>query len=125
MPEVSRVSVRLTGIPLKYQGTHDSLCAYYAAAMLLCALRPEFEDQFEAAEVARDPLFANYPRRPFQRLESLVAAWTMNGANVHQVTEALNRACARSGNPAVTTAFAYRTVSRAESTVDIIRRQID
>jgi hypothetical protein len=93
--------------------------------MLLCALRPEFEDQFEAARIAQDPLFANYPRPTSQRLESLVATWIASGACLDRLTEALNRACTRAGKPGVTTTFIYRRVTRNESTVDLIHRQID
>ena len=64
------------------QGTHDSLCAYYAGAMLLCALKPEAEDDFEAAEVAEDPLFAHLPRRRGERLEAAVAEWIASGVRL-------------------------------------------
>ena len=69
-----RTTVRLLGIRLREQGTHDSFCAYYAAAMLLCALRPEFDDEFDATHVKRDPLFRNLPRRG-KSLDRAVADW--------------------------------------------------
>jgi hypothetical protein len=45
MPKYYR-SVELLGVPSYYQGTYDSLCTYYAAAMLLTTLHPEYHDFF-------------------------------------------------------------------------------
>jgi hypothetical protein len=117
-----RVSVRLAGIPLRHQGTHDSLCAYYAAAMLLCTLRPELEDQFDAAHVARDPIFGNLPRRRGQKLERLVADWIASGVHLDRVCAALNAACAKNG---VTTRYGFRSGNRVRGNVAFLREQID
>src|SRR5260370_36119060 len=88
----ARSTVRLTGIALRHQCSHDSLCAYYSAAMLLCALRPELEEQFDAAHVARDPLFANLPRRRRHSIESVAAAWLTAGVALPALTRALEAA---------------------------------
>jgi hypothetical protein len=111
--------VRLLGVPEKHQGTHDSLCAYYAAAMLLTALRPELEDDFDAAHVARDPIFAGLPRRNGQPIERRVSAWLAAGERLEAVCAALNRA----GAP--TTRFAFRYAARSAKTLALLERQID
>jgi hypothetical protein len=89
-----KITVRLTGITFRQQGTHDSLCAYYSAAMLLCALRPEFEEQFDAPRVDLDPLYANLPRRRGKTLERAVTDWLTAGVQLEQLCRALNTACA-------------------------------
>src|SRR5262245_23007338 len=116
-----RTTVRLLGLPLRHQGTHDSLCAYYAAAMMLCALRPELEDRFETTDVRDDPLFGHYPRRGRQRVESLVAGWMTAGAHLDRLARALDRACAHG----VETRFGYARRPRGRSTLDFLRAQID
>ena len=122
MAEVRRTTVRLTGIAQRSQGTHDSLCAYYAAAMLLCALRPEFDEQFEAAHVALDPLFGNLPRARGRSVERAVAEWLTAGVRLPTLCRALNRACAV--GPA-RSRFVYRRAGFGDDTVDFLRRQID
>jgi hypothetical protein len=113
--------VRLLGLPLRQQGTHDSLCAYYAAAMMLCALRPELEDGFEAGDVRADPLFGHYPRRGRQGIEALVASWIASGVHLDRLARALGRAC--SGEVRTKLAFARRPRSRA--TLELLCAQID
>lgn len=112
-----KVTVRLTGITLRQQGTHDSLCAYYSAAMLLCTLRPEFEDDFDAPRVALDPLYANFPRRRGKSLERLVSEWLTAGVQLEQLCRALNAACGgrtrfRFRKGAVTIAWLHEQVDR-------------
>jgi hypothetical protein len=119
----SRTTVRLAGIALRQQGTHDSFCAYYAAAMLLCSLRPEFEPLFEADHVSKDPLLANLPRRG--HLDRIVADWLTRGVHVSRVCQALNRACARSGVGTVRTRFAYRSFARSTDGAARLRRLVD
>ncbi len=111
-----KITVRLTGITLRQQGTHDSLCAYYSAAMLLCALRPEFEVQFDAPRVGLDPLYANLPRRRGKSLERLVADWLTSGVQLEQLCRALNTACAGR------TRFRF---TRGEITVDWLRQHVE
>jgi hypothetical protein len=91
---LTRETVRLVGVTLRTQGAHDSLCAYYAAAMLLCALEPALEDEFEAPTVAQDPLFGNLPRRRGERLEALVAEWIASGVRLERLCRAMNAAAA-------------------------------
>ncbi len=86
-----RTSVRLLGIRLREQGTHDSFCAYYSAAMLLCTLRPEFDDDFDAVHVRLDPLFSNLPRR--RSLDRVVAEWLTTGVRFGPLASSLNTAC--------------------------------
>src|SRR6185503_16699259 len=111
-----RVTVRLVGIVPRQQGTHDSLCAYYSAAMLLCALRPEFEEQFDAPEVRLDPLYANLPRRRGRTLERSVTDWLMSGVGLSSLCQALNAAC--DGR----TRFRFR---KGGVSVDFLHEQID
>src|SRR3954470_15062421 len=92
---MDRVTVRLTGIVLRQQGTHDSLCAYYSAAMMLCALRPEFEEQFDAPHVGLDPLYANLPRRRGGSLHRSVTEWLTSGVRLESLCRSLNSACKR------------------------------
>jgi hypothetical protein len=120
MPSSGRTQVRLIGVPHKHQGTHDSLCAYYAAAMMLTALRPELEDRFEAGDVREDPLFGHYPRGR-RRVDALVAEWIAAGVHLEKLTRALDRAC-RAG---VRTRFAYAAMPRTERTLSFLRAQID
>jgi hypothetical protein len=123
MPRLARrTTVRLTGIALRQQGSHDSLCAYYAAAMLLCALRPELDEQFDAARVADDPLFGNLPRPRGRTVERVAADWLTSGVRLRALCRALNRACA--GGPA-RTRFAFRSAGRGHDTVEFLRAQID
>jgi hypothetical protein len=117
-----RTTVRLTGIAQRSQGTHDSLCAYYSAAMLLCALRPEFDEQFDAAHVELDPLFGNLPRARGRSVESAVAEWLTSGVRLDALCRALNRAGA--AGPA-RTRFVYRRAPRSDETADFLRRQVD
>jgi len=118
----ARTSVRLVGVPPKHQGTHDSLCAYYAAAMMLSALRPELEDAFECGDVRKDPLFGHYPRRGKQRVDALVADWIVAGAHLPRLARALDRVC-RSAPPK--TRFAFSTRPRTSATLTFLEAQID
>jgi hypothetical protein len=120
MPRRQRRAVRLTGIALRHQGAHDALCAYYSAAMLLCALRPEFEDQFDAAEVAHDPLYAHLPRPRGRTLERAVADWLVSGVRLPSLCRALNAACARGP---VRTRFRFARADGA--TPGFLRAQVD
>jgi hypothetical protein len=115
---MKRTQVRLIGVPEKHQGTHDSLCAYYAAAMMLSALRPDLDERFEAGDVRDDPLFGHYPRGR-RRLDALVAEWIAAGAHLDRLARALDRVCGG------TTTFAYVQKPRSTHTLELLRRQID
>lgn len=88
-----RTTVRLTGIRLREQGTHDSFCAYYAAAMLLCTLRPEMDDDFDAVHVKNDPLFSNLPKPKGRSLERVVSEWLTTGVHFGPLARSLDKAC--------------------------------
>jgi hypothetical protein len=127
---IQRTTVRLTGIALRHQGSHDSLCAYYAAAMLLCALRPELEPAFEAPHVDGDPLFANLPRRRGRTTESVAAEWLASGVALAPLARALSRAAATtSGRAAATgnvrTRFVHRRAPVDGDTLAFLRAQVD
>ncbi len=91
--------------------------------MLLCALRPEFEDHFEADHVSKDPILSNLPRRG--RLDRAVADWLVAGVHIDRVCQALNRACTRDGMRGVRTRFAYRSYPRSAGGAAFLRRLVD
>jgi hypothetical protein len=115
---MKRTQIRLIGVPQKHQGTHDSLCAYYAAAMMLTALRPELEERFEAGDVREDPLFGHYPRGR-RRIDALVAEWIAAGAHLDRLARALDRVCGRA------TRFTYAQKPRGAATLEFLRARID
>jgi len=114
-----RTTVRLTGIRHRVQGTHDSFCAYYAAAMMLCTLRPEKDDDFDATHVARDPLFSNLPRPRRQSLDHAVATWLTTGVYFGPLARALERACDERSR------FRASRSPWSDRTLDSIRDAID
>lgn len=114
-------AVKLLGIVPRHQGSHDSLCAYYAAATLLCSLEPQFEDAFAAEDLHVDPLFSGVRRRRGETLERLVASWLASGMELRRVTGALNRACGKVG----TTAFRHRLIPRSRAGFDEFCSKID
>lgn len=114
-------TVKLTGILPRHQGSHDSFCAYYAAAVLLCALRPEFEDAFEADDVRSDPIFSAVRLRRGETVEKLVASWLASGMELRRVTSALNRACRKRPK----TVFRHSLITRSLSNYDSLCAHID
>ena len=114
-------TVKLLGIAPRYQGSHDSFCAYYSAAALLCALRPEFNDSFEAENVRADPLFSGVRRRRGESLERLVASWLASGMELRRVTGALNHACRGNGK----TTFRHRLIPRNHASFEELCTRVD
>jgi hypothetical protein len=114
-----RTTVRLTGIALRQQGSHDSLCAYYAAAMLLCALRPELDERFEAPRVGDDPLFRHLPRRAGRAVEQVAAEWLTSGVRFGPLARALN------GAAGPRTRFRFRRAPYSAATFELLRARID
>lgn len=114
-------TVKLVGITGRQQGSHDSFCAYYSAAALLCALRPEFNDAFETENVRADPLFSGVKRRRGETLEKLVASWLVSGMELRRVTGALNNAC----NGKIRTHFKHRFVARSEKNYASLCAKVD
>jgi hypothetical protein len=103
------------------QGSHDALCAYYAAATQLCALRPEFADAFECKDAQSDPLFGSIRRRRGESVEKIVSGWFTDGMELRRVTTALNRA----SEGATRTIFRYRTLTRGRASYDALCAQLD
>jgi len=120
--DAGRTTVRLTGIALRQQGTHDSFCAYYAAAMLLCTLRPELEETFDAPHVGKDPLIGNLPRRRGRSVEAAAAEWLTAGVDLRHLTQALNRACAAT---TLRTRFRYAVARPTAATLASLHAHID
>jgi len=126
MPAASKrraqqTTVKLVGIHPRMQGSHDALCAYYAAATLLCALRPELGDAFECVDAQSDPLFGSVRRRRGESIEKIVANWFTDGMELRRVTIALNRACVG----ATRTAFRHRTLTRGRAGYEELCARID
>jgi hypothetical protein len=129
--------VRLVGIRLREQGTHDSFCAYYAAAMLLCTLRPELDDDFDAVHVKHDPLFSHLPRAPRRTLERAVADWLTTGVRFGPLARALNSATlprppkrqkkrkAIAAADVVKTRFRARRMPFGVRALDLLRESVD
>jgi hypothetical protein len=114
-----RTTVRLLGLRLRQQGTHDSFCAYYSAAMLLCTLRPELDDDFDALHVKHDPLFRNLPRRRGKSLDRTVADWLTTGVQFGPLARALTSACKR------TTRFRAHRLRATDRTLALLHANVD
>jgi hypothetical protein len=122
-----RTAVRLTGIRLREQGTHDSFCAYYAAAMLLCTLRPEMDDDFDALHVKHDPLFKHLPRGKRRSIERAVADWLTTGVRFAPLARSLDAACKGKGKgkDMGKTRFRARRLPFSGRTLELLRKNID
>jgi hypothetical protein len=114
-----RTTVQLVGLRLREQGTHDSFCAYYSAAMQLCTLRPEMGDEFDAVHVKNDPLFRHLPRRKGQSLERAVASWLTTGVHFKPLARALSVACKG------TTRFRARRTRCTTTALEFVRSNVD
>jgi hypothetical protein len=88
--------VELLNVPTYRQGTFDSLCVYYTAAMMLSALYPQYDTtRFGAAARQRatknlsdDPLITNYGREDHRLI---LARWFYQGEHVRKAAAILNR----------------------------------
>jgi hypothetical protein len=129
-----RTTVRLTGIKLREQGTHDSFCAYYAAAMLLCTLRPEMDDDFDAVNVKHDPLFSHLPRPPRRTLERIVADWLTTGVRFAPLARSMNEASKprkkgkrpkSAHDDEIKTRFRARRMSFGARALELLRANVD
>jgi hypothetical protein len=85
------VAVRLVGVVPRHQGTHDSLCAYYAGATLLCALHPWMPPAFDGADPAHDPIFGALPRRG-RSIQHVVSSVLFTGLHLEHLASAMDRA---------------------------------
>jgi hypothetical protein len=120
-PKPQHKIVKIIGITGRQQGSHDSLCAYYSAASMLCALRPEFNDSFEADDVRADPLFSGVKRRRGESLDKLVASWLVAGMELRRVTGALNASC----KGKIKTTFRHRFIPRSVTSYEHLCSMID
>lgn len=76
------------------QGGADGLCVYYAIAMLLGVILPEYRLSFNysSQKSSRDPVFAALKRRARGKADfkKQVADWFFNGMKLHQAELLLN-----------------------------------
>jgi hypothetical protein len=128
MPKYYR-SVELLGVPSYYQGTYDSLCTYYAAAMLLTTLHPEYHDFFgRGARYQRvglkveDPLIRNFPGPQKDTTDRVLATWFYRGAYLSDACKALNASMKEDQHD---TRFKHALYTHRDSTFQLIADDID
>lgn len=86
--------VELLNVPSFRQGSFDSLCTYYTAAMMLTTLFPEYTSFGETtrtrttSKVSNDPIISNYSDED-DRL--VLARWFYLGEYVRKATTILNK----------------------------------
>lgn len=122
------LSVELLGVPNYYQGSHDSLCIYYTAAMLLATLHPEYQDLFGRGARRRrvglkveDPLIKNFPGS--QKIpKEVLSSWFYGGAYLKDACAALK---ATMKEDCLDTKFKYRLYNHTMGTFDFIAENID
>jgi hypothetical protein len=123
--------VYVIGYPEYRQGSHDGLCVYYSAAMMLGSIFPDSRPLFgegdrvrKAGIVTRDPLFQHFEaREPTRGSGKGVCDWYFRGKELADVVPALNDAAASFG---VKEAFSYhgkgawsdKTFRRIRSAID-------
>ncbi len=95
---------KLLNIPTYYQGTHDSLCTYYAGSMMLAALYPKFGPLFGKAKFdigdfeIDDPIISRYlgPKRRGkasslnQKNRNILSRWFFEGEDLKPLCTTLN-----------------------------------
>ena len=128
MPKLYK-TVQLLGVPHYFQGTHDSLCTYYSAAMLLASLYPEFQDFFgigarrqKVGLKVYDPIMRFFPHAPKETKDRMLATWFYRGASLKNAMKALNSSM-KANN--LDTRFKYEQYKNLNSTFDIITNNID
>ena len=125
--------VELLGVPTYYQGTHDSLCTYYSAAMLLATLHPEMQDLFgRGARRQRiglkveDPLLKHFPRSTKDSNESVLSSWFYCGAYLRDACKALNASVEeRKSDTVFQSLFKHKEYTHHDSTFNLIVSKID
>lgn len=122
-------SVELLGVPNYYQGSHDSLCTYYAAAMLLATLHPEYHDLFgrgarrqRVGLKVEDPLIKNFPGSKQIPKDQVLSSLFYGGAYLKDIYTAL-KATMREGG--LDTKFKRKLYNRSQNTFDFIAENID
>ena len=120
--------VELLNVPSFHQGSFDSLCTYYSAAMMLAALFPEEWGEFGFGEGrerttkkgSNDPLI-NFYSNEDSRL--ILARWFYQGEYVKRAISILNKIMKEREIP---TRFEYREETGHDNTfTDVIAGSID
>ena len=132
-----RDNVQLLGVPFYGQGSHDGLCTYYSAAMMLATFCPQHRSEFgesSAEDVAdfsiQDPIIKHYkgPMRSGPTMSTrekhrkILSRWFYRGENLKPVANTLNEIC--SSSP-FSTHFTYRELTSSDKTLREIRKNID
>lgn len=122
-------SIELLGVPNYIQGTHDSLCTYYAAAMLLATLHPEYQDFFgrgarrqRVGLKVEDPLIKNFPKPKKESNDRVLSSWFYSGAFLKDACKALN-ATMKEGR--LDTRFKYTTCTNRNRVFDLIMDDVN
>lgn len=96
MSDTEYTDVELLNVPCYLQGSFDSLCAYYAGAMMLATLFPEHSVKFgkgksrAIARMSEDPLISQFPVDGERDDRKVLAKWFYNGATIEDVVKTLN-----------------------------------
>lgn len=121
-------SAELLGIPNYYQGTHDSLCTYYAAAMLLATVHPKYQNFFGRGArrqgvglKVEDPLIKNFPRSKKASNDRVLSSWFYGGAYLKDACKALKATMKEGG---LDTQFKYKLYNHIMGTFDFIADNI-
>lgn len=94
------IEVKLHGIPYYTQGSHDSLCTYYACTMMLETIFPEARLLFGKGRVQtgpsslsiEDPIFAEHSdyRNAINKYQ-LTSRWFFEGMHISDALKTMNR----------------------------------
>jgi hypothetical protein len=122
-------SVELLGVPNYYQGSHDSLCVYYTAAMLLTTLHPTYQDLLgrgarrqRVGLKVEDPLIKNYPGSQKIPKDQVLSSWFYGGARLKDACALLK---ATMKEDCLDTKFKHKSSYHVQSTYDLIADHID
>ena len=119
--------VELLNVPHYTQGSFDSLCTYYTAAMMLSTVSPKHSVRLgkaattkAAKRMSHDPIIQNY-RDKDHRLT--LARWFYLGEYVEKAVEILNRVMDEDGS---STKFEFRPETAHENTFhEVVAGSID
>jgi hypothetical protein len=121
--------VELLGVPYYYQGTHDSLCVYYSAAMFLATLHPDYHDLFgrgarrqKVGLKVEDPLIKNFPHNKQASNDRVLSSWFYCGGYLNDACKALNASMKKDGRD---TRFKHTLYTHRDSTFNFIADNID
>lgn len=124
-------TVYLMGLPDYKQGSHDGLCVYYSACMMLASLYPEMHVEFgrgdrkrRASVVTYDPLFEQASKG--DDTSKSLADWFYRGKHLCSVVEHLNAVVAeRYGTPRLFIHGGAEKYCRDETRFKSIKESID